>query len=191
MRGRRLAAAMLLLALAPLPGWADEALSSQVRIDGETVWLEVSFTVPASRAQVWEVLTDFDHMAGFVSNLAVSKVLSREGTVLRVMQSGTAHRGTLDFPFEVLREVHLVPMHRIESHLIGGSMKRQEGVTEIAEEGGETRVVYHGESIPGVWIPPVVGKPFIEAEIREQFQELRQEILRRHPPSHGGKAPAG
>jgi uncharacterized membrane protein len=180
MGGRALAALLMLL---PLASGADGTLSSQVRIEGEWVWVEASFTVPASRAEVWEVLTDFEHMPHFISNLEVSKVLARDGAVLRVYQKGSAHRGLLEFPFEVLREVRLSPMRRIESHLISGSMKRQEGVTELVAEGGQTRVVFHGESVPGVWIPPVAGKPFIEAEIREQFGELEAEILRRRPPA--------
>jgi len=187
--GRRWPAALLLLGLAllPLAGSAGEALWCEVRIEGEWVWVDVSFAVPASRAEVWEVLTDFEHMARFVSNLTVSKVVGREGAVLHVMQSGKAHRGVLEFPFETLREIHLSPMRRIESHLISGSMKHQEGVTELGDEGGETRVVFHGASVPGVWIPPVVGKPFIEAEIREQFEELEAEILRRR----AARAPRG
>jgi predicted oxidoreductase len=33
--------------------------------------------------------------------------------------------------------------------------------------------------VPGVWIPPVLGKVFIEHETFEQFQEIRDEILKR------------
>ena len=176
--------------LLPLAGFADETLSSQVRIEGERVWAEVSFTVQASRAEVWAVLTDFDHMAAFISNVSVSKVVARHGPVLQVYQKGNAHRGLLDFPFEVTREIQLNPMHRIQSHLVSGSMKQQEGITELTEEGKETQVDYHAESVPGVWIPPVVGKAFIEAEIREQFLELEAEIVRRHTASINGRAAA-
>jgi uncharacterized protein YndB with AHSA1/START domain len=189
---KRWLAVLLFLAfvLSPLLGIADETLSSQVRIEGERVWVEVSFTVPVSRAQVWAVLTDFEHMAGFISNVAVSRVVARHGAVLQVYQKGSAHRGPLDFPFEVLREIHLSPTHRIESHLVSGSMKQQDGVTELTDEGGETRVEYHAESVPGVWIPPVLGRSFIEAEIREQFLELGAEILRRHAAAPTGRAAA-
>ena len=190
--GKRWLAALFFLgsALLPLAGFADEALTSQVRIEGERVWVEVSFTVAASRAEVWGVLTDFEHMAAFVSNVAVSKVVSRHGPVLQVYQKGNAHRGPLDFPFDVVREIHLSPMHRIQSHLLSGSMKQQDGVTELSDAGSETRVDYHAESVPGVWIPPVVGKSFIETEIRGQFQELEAEILRRHAAAANGRAAA-
>lgn len=183
-------AVLLLLACgwASLLGYADEPVASQVRIEGERVWVQVSFTVPATRAQVWAVLTDFEHMAGFISNVAVSKVTERHGGVMQVYQKGSAHRAGMAFPFEVVREIRLSPMHRIESHLVSGSMKQQDGVTEISEEGDETRVDYHAESVPGVWIPPVVGKTFIEAEIREQFEELAAEVLRRRGAAAANRA---
>src|SRR5574338_945913 len=140
----------LLLCLLSVPGLAHEEMWSQVSVDGEWVWVEVRFSVPATRAQVWEVLTDFEHMAGFVSNLEVSSVIAREGETLQVYQKGMARRGLLVFPFESVREVHLTPMNRIVSHLLRGSMKQQEGVTELSDEGADTRVVFHGASVPGV-----------------------------------------
>lgn len=177
--------AVLLLALLPLVGIAQDEIATQVRIEGEGVWVDVSFGVAATRAQVWDVLTDFDHMAGFISNLAASRVISREGAILQVSQNGAARRGVLSFPFEVLREIRLQPMNRIESHLLQGSMKKQEGLTELSGDGAETRVVFHGESVPGVWMPPLVTKGFIEKELREQFEELRGEILRRRGATGG------
>src|SRR5512139_2511107 len=136
----------LVIFLLPAPCLAHEEVWSQVRIEGEWVWVDVRFTVQAARAQVWEVLTDFEHMAGFISNLAASSVVAREGLVLQVYQNGMARRGLLTFPFEVVREVRLTPMSRIESRLLRGSMKKQTGVTELSGEGTETQVVFHGES---------------------------------------------
>ncbi|MBL8446364.1 MAG: hypothetical protein JNJ44_03010 [Zoogloeaceae bacterium] len=157
---------------------ADDLLVA-VALVGEAVEVEVGFSVPASRTLTWAVLTDFDHMTSFISNLSASRVLSRQGNLLLVSQRGAARRGFLAFPFDVTREIRLTPMTRIESHLIQGSMKSQDGVTELSGSDEETRVVFHGRSVPDVWIPPVVGKTFIEREVREQFFELRGEILRR------------
>lgn len=178
LRRLRMVLPWLVLVLAA-PVLALEDIWSQVRIDGEWVFVDLRFSVAATRDKVWEVLTDFEHMAGFISNLKVSSVIAREGDTIQVYQSGKAQRGLLVFPFEGAREIHLTPRRRIESHLLRGSMKQQEGITELAGEGPETRVEFHGQSLPGVWIPPVVGKTFIERELREQWQEMRAEILRR------------
>jgi len=65
-------------------------------------------------------------------------------------------------------------------------MKKLEGTTRLAAADSGTRITYHGESIPNVWIPPGIGKTFIERETREQFAEMRQEILKRKLAA-GGK----
>ncbi len=153
----------------------------QVQIDGEVVRVDLNMLVPATQSQVWSVLTDYEHMAGFVSNLKQSKVLNVSGNTLKIFQSGQASYGALNFSFESTREVQLTPYEKIHSRLLSGNMRRFEGRTELYQEGSQTRVVYHSESIPGVWIPPVIGKIFIEHESREQFQELRDEIIRRLP----------
>jgi hypothetical protein len=41
---------------------------------------------------VWEVLTDYDHMAQFLSNIEYSSVEDTAGNVLRVHQKGKASR---------------------------------------------------------------------------------------------------
>lgn len=150
-----------------------------VQTAGETVIVDVSLTIPAMRQQVWAVLTDFDHMSAFVSNLKESKVVSSSGDTLRIFQHGTAQFGPIRFPFKSTRELRLTPFEQIESHLISGNMRRMDGITKLTDENGQTRVTYHAESVPGLWLPPVVGKSFIEHETREQFQEIREEVLRR------------
>jgi len=78
-----------------------------------------------------------------------------------------------------VREIRLFPFEKILSHMVKGTMRKMEGDTQLISEGEQTRVVYHADSVPGVWIPPVLGKVFIEHETREQFQEIRDEILKR------------
>ena len=58
-------------------------------------------------------------------------------------------------------------------------MRKLEGDTQLKIEGDSTRIAYHGDSIPGVWIPPIIGKIFIENELREQFRDIRNEVARR------------
>ena len=72
-----------------------------------------------------------------------------------------------------------MPLQEIRSKMISGDMKSSEFTTRISSEGTRTRVVNKGQYLPKVWVPPVVGPAFIEAETRKQFQELRLEMLRR------------
>lgn len=157
----------------------DKDIEVKVEVAGETAIVDVSLAIPATRQQVWDVLTDFEHMAAFITNLKESKVISNAGDTRIIYQRGTAKHGPITFPFHSTRELRLTPLDNIQSHLISGSMRKMDGVTKLIVEEGQTRIIYHAESIPGMWIPPVVGKAFIEHETREQFQEIRDEIMRR------------
>lgn len=150
-----------------------------VRMADEVLVVEVNLTVAATPEEVWAVLTDFDHMASYLSNLAYSQVLSREGDRLVVEQKGKTSGGVLSFEFQSVRELQLKPFELIRSHQLRGSMKKVDGTTRLHPEGTQTRIESHLEAIPNVWIPPILGRRFIESQTREQFLELRQEILRR------------
>lgn len=175
--------ALLWLTLNPLVSTADERHDSdivvKVQIDGENVSVDVSMPVEAARELVWAVLTDFSHMASFIGNVRESKVVSSQGDVLVIMQRGTAKYGPLDFPFESTREIRLTPWDSIQSRLVSGNMRKMQGLTLLSDSGSATRVEYHADSMPGTWIPPFVGKTFIAHEMREQFQQMRDEIMRR------------
>ncbi|MFH1027060.1 MAG: SRPBCC family protein [Pseudomonadota bacterium] len=174
---------LVLLGFLCVPAYADSPndkdIEVKVYLDGEDVMIDANFTVPASIHQVWDVLTDFDHMAGFISNLQSSKITESSGTVVQVSQKGVAKHAMMIFPFESVREIHLFPYEKILSHMVSGTMQKMEGETRLIGEGDQTRVVYHADVVPGGWIPAVMGKVFIEHEIREQFREFRYKILKR------------
>jgi ribosome-associated toxin RatA of RatAB toxin-antitoxin module len=151
-----------------------------VKKSGATIIVDVEMAVQASPRATWDVLTDYDHMAQFVTNVESSRITDRKGNTLVVAQkSGTAF-GLLKFSFDNVREVELVPHSEIRSNLISGDMKASAFTTRIMSDGrGVTRVLNHGEFVPTMWVPPVIGTAFLEAETRRQFHELRNEIMRR------------
>ena len=157
----------------------DEDIEVKVQIAGENVIVDLTFVVQATRQEVWAVLTDFGHMADFVSNLKESKVLSISGNTLKIFQRGFATYGPISFPFESTREIRLIPFDKIKSHMISGNMRKMEGTTRLVDEGGQTRIIYHTDTIQEVWVPPLAGNIFIEHEVREQFKEMRNEIIKR------------
>ena len=157
----------------------DEDIEVKVKIVGENVIVDLTLVVPATRQEVWAVLIDFERMAGFVSNLKESRVVSISGDTLKIFQRGSATYGPISFPFESTREIRLIPFDKIHSHMISGNMRKMEGTTQLVDEGEQTRIIYHTDTIQGVWIPPIAGKIFIEHEIREQFYEMRNEIIKR------------
>jgi polyketide cyclase/dehydrase/lipid transport protein len=182
--GRPFMAALLMLLAAsalraaPIVGSADD-IGVTVRKDGDGVLVSVDCPVRAPRAIVWAVLTDYDHMARFVTDLKASEVRAREGDTLQVYQSGRAQRGLISVSFENLREIRLVPQQEIRSRMISGTLKSSEFTTRIIDDGNELHILNSGRFVPNMWVPPLIGPAVIEAETRKRFEEIRAEIMRR------------
>lgn len=174
--------AAMVVALSPVPARAASDISDiavNVVKDGSVIHVEVDCPVNAPRAVVWDVLTDYDHMTQFISNLEKSIVRMRLGDRLQVFQKGKATRGPLSFAFENVREVELVPQTEIRSRMITGDAMPAEFTTRIEERNGKVHILHTGKYTPNVWVPPVVGPSLIQQETRRQYGEIREEMLRR------------
>ena len=180
--------ATVLLAALPLVAWAasnDKDIVVHVQKHGQNIAVEIDCPVEAPLSIVWEVLTDYDHMTQFITNLEYSGVQHRMDNVLRVHQKGKVSKGPLTVAFENVREVELVPYHEIHSRLISGDLKASEFTTRIVEDAALVHIVNSGHYTPNAWVPPFIGPALIEAETRKQFGEIRGEILRRSEHKNG------
>jgi hypothetical protein len=157
----------------------DSDIQVQVQQRGRWIVVDVAMSVGATPLESWKVMTDYDNMASFVSNLESSRIIKRVGDTLTVMQKGKASRGPLTFSFENVRQIVLTPYREIHSHLISGDLEASDFTTQVVDHGTFTEIINHGEFIPNVWVPPLIGPGVIGAETRKQFGQLRAEILRR------------
>lgn len=176
--------ALFLLALvtgtasAATPDPASEPVVS-VEIKDGVVHTTAEVSIAASDREVWDVLTDFDNLPRFISNIALSKVLSRNGNVVRVSQAGKGGFGPFTFEFQSIRELTLFPFERLESRIIEGNMKRFRGTTRLDSTAGVTRIRYQSEAVPDAVLPLGLARSTIESETREHYQEINREVLRR------------
>ena len=146
--------------------------------------VDVEMLVAATPREVWSVLTDYDHMASFVSNVAASRIVGQEDDRLEVAQTSRLAFGPFELTFDNVREIQLVPFSEIRSRLVQGDMKASAFTTMLLPEGnGATRVHNHGRFLTDRWIPPLIGIPVLESETRKQFAEFRAEIMRRKAPA--------
>ena len=173
--------ALLAVALAAhaAPAEDDADIAVHVRQDGNRVAVDVDIPVKATAVEAWNVITDYDNMSKFVTSLQSSRILERNGNKVILYQKGVASRGPLSITFENIREIVLTPPTQIQSHLISGDLEESDFTTHVVDHGDSSRIVNHGEFIPKMWVPPIIGPMLIEAETRTQFQELRAEIMRR------------
>jgi carbon monoxide dehydrogenase subunit G len=158
---------------------ADQAIDVDVHMRGGQVLVDVDFHVRATPQEVWAVITDYDHATAFISKLEKSVILSRTDEMLLVSQKGTVGYGPFSVKLETVMEIHLTPFEKMQSHLVSGNMKKNEATTRLIADASGTRVVYHLESIPNVWLPPLIGHALVEFETRARFRQVVEEILRR------------
>lgn len=179
--GRWLLALALALPLAAMAADASKSpeIAVAVRRDGEAVVVDLNWRVDASPQQAWGVLTDYDHMASFVSSLTASRIVARSGGSLEVAQTRHFGIGLFGLDLDDLREITLTPPREIQSTLIRGDMRASTFTTRLVPEGDGTRIFGHGRFIPDRWIPPLIGTALLESETRKQIAEFRAEILRR------------
>ena len=169
-------AAVALSASAAVP---DEDIVVHAKKEGPEIVVEVDCPVRAPLLAVWDVLTDYDNMSRFISNLQYSGIQGRVDNVLKVRQYGKATRGPLTITFDNVREVELRPFSEVRSRLISGDLKASVFTTRLVDVDGLVHIVNSGRYTPKMWVPPVIGPALIEAETRKQFGEIRTEILRR------------
>jgi hypothetical protein len=157
----------------------DEDIVVHAKKEGAEVVVEVDCPVRAPVLTVWDVLTDYDNMSRFISNLQYSGIQGRVDNILKVRQYGKATRGPLTITFDNVREVELRPFTEVRSRLISGDLKASAFTTRLVDVAGLIHIVNSGRYTPKMWVPPVIGPALIEAETRKQFGEIRTEILRR------------
>ena len=179
MRALARAIVLLLLPLVASAAADDSDIAVVVAKTGEGIYVKVDCPVKAPRAVVWDVLTDYDHMASFLPNVTQSVIRMRMGNRLRVYQKGRASRGPLSIAYENVREVELVPTTEVRSRIIEGDNMPAEFVTRIEERDGELHILHSGNYTPNMWVPPGIGPALIESETRRQYANIRNEVLRR------------
>jgi hypothetical protein len=135
--------------------------------------------VRAPHLVVWEVMTDYDNMASFLSTLRYSGVRARVDNVLTVHQIGKAGTGPFSLAFDNVREIELLPYAEIRSRLISGDFKSSSFTTRLVDAGDIVHILNTGRYTPSFWVPPLIGPAVVEGQIRKQYGEFRSEILRR------------
>jgi hypothetical protein len=66
-------------------------------------------------------------------------------------------------------------------------VSRVDSTTRLVAFERGTRISYYVEVVPGFWFPGVIGEAFLKHEIREQFDAIVKEMVRRQ---QGGAPPS-
>ncbi len=164
----------------PPVGAAVTAQDVRVQRQGGAFNIEAVIHAPVSIASAWAVLTDFEHMPRYQSNLKSSEVLERSAERLLVHQKGVARFGPFSSPFDSVREMTLAPQRSIRARQLSGStLKQMTSLMTLQPENGGTRLTYHADIEPAIGLPPLIGPAAVQHETAEQFSALVREMVRR------------
>lgn len=146
---------------------------------GDAFFVDARIAVAVPLPIAWQVLTDFDNMAGILSNLTLSRIIRRNGSSVFVLQDGTAKYGFFSYSFASVREVQLEPMKQIRALQLTGSAKRFESEMALSGTVSGTRLHYRAEIVPASGIARTFGGPFVQHEVEEQLALMAAEMVRR------------
>lgn len=171
---------MLLLGCA-LSAWAAAPVAAQPgaprfelnveRVDGgegdQVYRIASSGTVAAAPAAVWQILTDYNHLAEYLPNLHSTRVVSRNGDSVIVEQLGTARFLFFSQTIRLLVRVQERAPDRIDISLIDGDMKVYRASWELRPLAGAsgTRVVYNATIVPKFDVPWIVGTDVVKKDV--------------------------
>ena len=176
------------LVLAPPPGALGAAppdVSIRTSRDGEFVTVSASTVMKVDPNVAWAVLSDYDHLAGFIPDMKSSRVVSREGNKLRVEQRGDVGFFFYKEPVNVLLEVHEEPQHRITARSLEGNVRKLETRYELHPSEAGVKLDYDGRFVPDFIIPPLIGMPLVNRLIERRFRAMVEEIQRRDALARG------
>jgi ribosome-associated toxin RatA of RatAB toxin-antitoxin module len=166
--------------LLPLSAFSADDPSVKVAIDNGQVTVDVELTLPVKPQTAWEVWTDYENMPQFIPSLSESRVIAQQGNLYQLQQKGYSQYGPISLAFDSICEHELImPYREIKSRQLRGTLKSLTATTTFIPENGGTRVAYHADSVPGIWMPPVLTETFIEHGTRAHYILMREEVLRR------------
>ena len=147
--------------------------------DGEFIRVAASVDLTVDSGVAWNVLTDYDHYAGFISGMSESKVVDRRMEGVVIEQKGEV--GVLFFRQAVHTRmlVSEVPPSRVVSRGIEGSFKDLAGRYELQPALGGVRLTYEGSFIPDFFLPPLFGLALVRNALKTNFSEMALDIVRR------------
>jgi ribosome-associated toxin RatA of RatAB toxin-antitoxin module len=160
------------------------AHANRISRDGQS-FFEVSAAgfVRVTPQHAWRVLTDYERLPEFVPDLKSSIVKSRNAQEIILEQTSEAGFLFLSQHVHMMLRIREQPFSSIDVALVSGDMKHYtahwelEATTQDGMRG--TRIDFTGAMEPDFFVPPLVGKSIVQANVKKMVQAVVTEIERR------------
>jgi hypothetical protein len=158
--------------------------------------VDATADLAAAQVVVWQTLTDYESLPGFMPGIRRVKVLSRtsEGgrERLRVEQSGEVRVLFYTQRIGVLLDIVHEPQARIDTralprpgHPDDAGVKSFEATYSLQPIASGVRLGYRARIVPDFGVPPFIGAWLVHRTLRAQFDAMLAEIERRRVAGPG------
>ncbi|KAH7282408.1 hypothetical protein KP509_35G029500 [Ceratopteris richardii] len=127
-----------------------------------------SITVKASSKDVWSVLTEYETLPEFVPNLVNSKILSREGERVRLLQEGCKCLLYMVLHARVILDLWEEPEQGISFRQIEGDFDSFEGTWTLHQLGSQHTVLKYAVDTK-IWKNCILAESLVEEVIYEDL----------------------
>lgn len=139
---------------------ANLALSNQVEVktekaEGRQRLIVARIQIPHSAEQIWQILTDYDHLADFIPNLAQSRQLAHPHGGIRVEQIGSQSFLRLKFCARVVLDMVEHFPSRLDFRMVEGDFKSFTGSWTLhpSSDRTSTELCYRLMVLPPMTMP--------------------------------------
>lgn len=136
--------------------------------------------VDADARVLWDTLTDYDRLAGFVPGLTLSRRLSAPNARKPLVeQKGEGGLLSLVLPDHVILELDEAPYGRIGFRSVSGWVTSLRGEWLIQGERAPVTLGYRAHVVPALPPPPILTEDYVREEIRLRLDAVVREAERR------------
>lgn len=146
---------------------------------GGVYHVATTFLVPQTPGLVTTVLTDYEHIPDFMSDVKVSRVLERGGGRTVVEQEAAARFLFFSRRVHLALEIVETPGHIHFRDICGRSFVQYEGGWHIEAEGTRSRVTYELSAQPTDDVPAVIVRRLLARDVQRTIEQLSREMARR------------
>jgi ribosome-associated toxin RatA of RatAB toxin-antitoxin module len=179
-------AALLAAFYSPSPAACSSGRDIQVSVRQSSMGcaIEGRFTSPATPAQAWKVLTDYEGIPSFIPSMKTSRVLKRSGGFIYLLQKSRAGAFLFHRTVSLLLKVKEVAPEAIDfSDISGRSFKAYGGSWRLSPQASGGGVVYRvraeGGLADGHWLSELAAKWTATSLLEGVCDEMRRQAASR------------
>ncbi|MCJ2542585.1 SRPBCC family protein [Thermostichus vulcanus] len=140
--------------------------------------LRGSVPIPVERERIWQVLTDYDHLAEFIPNLVESRVIGHENGRKLVRQVGSQKLLFAQFSATVVLAIEEIFPQQVRFQKTQGDFLLFEGFWDLSPcPADQTLLTYHLEVKPPRRMPIGMVERRIRQDLAVNLQAIRERSL--------------